>query len=58
MLVFGLNEMLVIVRMAEIWLPLASVYLLEIQPILICVSSCVIKGSLKVLSHCCSSSGI
>lgn len=55
---FGLNEMLVIVWMVEIWLPLANIYLLEIQPILICVSSCVVKGSLGALSHYCSSSGI
>lgn len=57
MLFFSLNEMLMIVWMIESWLPLAKLYLLEIQPILICISSCVIKGSLKPLSCYCSSSG-
>jgi len=45
--------MLMIVWMIESWSPLAKVYLLEIQPILICVSSCVVKGSLKLLLFYC-----
>lgn len=58
MLFFSLNEMLMIVWMIEGWLPQAIIYLLEIQPILICISSCLIKASPKPLCHYCSSSGI
>lgn len=58
MLFFSLNEMLMIVWMIEGWLPQAIIYLLEIQPILICISSCLIKASPKTLCHYCFSSGI
>jgi len=46
--------MLTFVWMIESLYPRGNLYLLEIQPILICISSCVIKGSLKPLSSYCS----
>ena len=58
MLFLSLNEMLMIVWMIESWSPLAKVYLLENQPILIHLSLCVIKGSHGPLCCYCSSSGV